>query len=358
MDTTTRRSRLTRSRRIFASGLAAGAAVLALAAPAQAATYPAGSGATTLRLDPATAGALTSLGVSVTKAGPAANVAGGFRFPVSGGRIDGDSAAGFLDHRGGITLAAGSTRVTLSNFRIVTTGTPRIVGRVNGSSSFAPLFTLDLSNASINRVGLSSTVGNVGVRLHPRGAAALRGAFGSPAFAAGLRMGTASVLVRPRDAVFVGGGTELAVSDAAAGALTTLGITAGVAPDATVTEAGALRFPITGGAVRLSNLAGTITHSGGITLTRGETVVTLSNFTIDTRRSELWGQVNGGDAVALLSLDLSNAAVSTGARQVRVGNVPGALTAGAAAALNGAFATSAFTQGLVLGTATVHGQTA
>ncbi len=39
-----------------------------------------------------------------------------------------------------------------------------------------------------------------------------------------------------------------------------------------------------------------------------------------------------------------------------VGNVVAKLTAGAAAALNQAFSTNAFTEGLTLGTATVRGE--
>jgi hypothetical protein len=343
---------------MLASGIAAGAAVLALAAPAGATSYPIANGSTTLKLDATTGAALTSLGVSVHKAGPATVVRGGFRFPVTGGSIDGDTAAGFVNHSGGLVLRAGSTRVVLSNFRIVTTGvTPRIVGRVNGSRAFAPLFTLDLGKAKVNRVGLGTTVGNVGVKLHPRGAAALRAAFQSPAFAAGLTMGTANVVTRPRDAVFTGGATNLVVSDTALGAFTALGITPGAATSSTLTGA-TYAFPITGGSVRLATLAGSITHSGGITLTKGGTVVALTDFTIDTVRGELWGKVNGSEPVAILKLDLAAPAVSTGARTVTVGNVPGALTAGAAAALNGAFATSAFTEGLVLGTARVGGTTA
>ncbi|MCB0878769.1 MAG: HtaA domain-containing protein, partial [Thermoleophilia bacterium] len=326
--------------------------------PAHAATYPVGGGATSLRLDAGTGAALTSLGIRVHKAGPATATRGGFRFPVNSGRIDGDSAAGVINHRGGLVLRGGGTRVVLSNFRIITSnGTPRIVGRVNGSRAFAPLFNLDLSKAAITRKGLSTVVTNVGVTLHPRGAAALRAAFRSDAFAAGLAMGRANVVAKPRDAVFTGGDTQLAVSDAALGALTTLGITPGAAADATL-EGATYAFPITGGSVRLSNLAGSITHSGGITLTKAATTVTLSDFTIDTRRAQLWGKVNGSDAVALLDLDLSSPTVSTGKQSVTVAGVPGTLTEGAASALNGAFGTTAFTKGLLLGTATVGGTTA
>ncbi len=344
-------------RRTLAGGLATSAAMLALAAPAQATSYPVGGGATTLRLDAGTGAALTSLGVSVDKAGPATAVRGGFRFPVSRGRIDGDTAVGVLNHRGGIVLSSGRTRVVLSNFRIITIGTPRIVGKINGSRAYAPLFNLDLSDASIRRVGLGTVVRNVDVNLHPRGAAALRNAFGTRAFTGGLRMGAATVLAKPSSAVFTGGETRLAVADAALGALTSLGIAPGAATGATL-DGATYAFPITGGSVKLSNLAGSITHSGGITLTKGATTVTLSDFTIDTVRGGLWGKVNGGDPVALLTLDLSDPAVSTGAQRVTVGNVEGALTAGAAAALNAAFGTTAFVEGFVLGTATVAGETA
>lgn len=352
----TRRPRALRT--VVRTAVAAGAATLAMAAPAAAASYPVGGGATTLKLDARTGAALTSLGVHVHRVGPATAVPGGFRFPVTGGRIDGDTAAGHINHAGGIQLRAGSTRVSLTNFRIVTSnGAPRIIGRVNGSRAYAPLFNLDLSAARIARPGLSTSIGRVGVTLHPRGAAALRTAFKSHAFTAGLRMGTAAVVAKPRDAVFTGGQTRLQVAEGALAALTSLGVSPGAASNSTLTGA-TYAFPISGGAVRLGNLAGSVRHTGGITLTKGATVVTLANFTIDTVRGELWGSVNGSAPVALLKLDLRAPKVSTGARTVNVGNVGASLTAGAAAALNGAFATSAFTEDLMLGTATVAGRTA
>jgi hypothetical protein len=357
---TNRRSTSTirRVRRTIGAGLAIGALALTASAPASAATYPVGGGNTTLKLDAGTASALTSLGVAVHRVGTATKVMGGFRFPVTGGLIDGDSVAGNVNHSGGLLLRAGTTRVNLTNYRIITTGTPRLVGKVNGSTANVPLFTLDLSKAKITRVGLGTRVSGVALNLHPRGAAALRAAFGTPAFTNGLRFGVATLNATPRDAAFTGGATELAVDSGAVAALTSLGITPSAEPNATVTTAGAFSFPITGGSANLTSLAGSIPHTGGITLTRGATVVKLTDYTIDTVRGELWGKVNGGEAVALFKLNLTAPAVSTGAQLVTVGNVQANLTAGAAAALNGAFATTAFTEGLLFGTATVKGQTA
>jgi hypothetical protein len=351
-------STIRRVRRTIGAGLALGALALVTSAPASAASYPVGGGTTSLRLDAGTAGALTSLGVAVHRVGPATKVVGGFRFPVTGGRIDGDSVAGNITHSGGLLLRAGATRVTLTDYRIITTGSPRIVGKVNGSAANVPLFSLDLSKADVDRVGLGTRASGVVLKLHPRGAAALRAAFGTPAFANGLRMGVATVIAKPRDAVFTGGATELAVDAGAVGALTSLGITPSAEPNATVTTAGAFSFPITGGSANLTSLAGSIPHTGGITLTKGATVVKLTDYTIDTVRGELWGKVNGGEPVALFKLDLTAPAVSTGARLVTIGNVKANFTAGAAAALNGAFATTAFTEGLLFGTATVKGRTA
>jgi hypothetical protein len=57
--------------------------------------------------------------------------------------------------------------------------------------------------------------------------------------------------------------------------------------------------------------------------------------------------------VSILGLDLSQLTASVQGRRITLGAVKASLTATAAGALNSAFSTSAFTQSLVLGTATV-----
>ena len=43
---------------------------------------------------------------------------GGVAFPITGGSIDPASAAGRIDHCGGLAFRAGGTRVALRNFRV------------------------------------------------------------------------------------------------------------------------------------------------------------------------------------------------------------------------------------------------
>ena len=61
-----------------------------------------------------------------------------------------------------------------------------------------------------------------------------------------------------------------------AAALTSLGVTPGVIAPASATSAG-LSFPITDSPLRALH-TGTITHSGGISLTAGSTQVDLTDF--------------------------------------------------------------------------------
>ncbi|MCU1407301.1 MAG: putative secreted protein, partial [Glaciihabitans sp.] len=83
-------------------------------------------------------------------------------------------------------------------------------------------------------------------------------------------------------------------------ALTTLGLTPGVLGTATLSDAGVLAFPITGGNVDYYDPAasyrpyvqGEIDHDGsGISLTAGDTVVELTDFRIDPGTSQLFGTV-------------------------------------------------------------------
>jgi hypothetical protein len=148
------------------------------------------------------------------------------------------------------------------------------------------------------------------------------------------------------------GATTLTLDQGAVDALTALGIAA--APLAPATADGAdLAFPITTGRVKAKTLAGTIRHSGGLALSRDATRVELRNFVIDTKQAVLTARA--GDArLAILDLDLSKVKVVKKGKRLTVSGVTATLTKGAADALNGAFATDAFQEGLVIGTAVVR----
>ena len=153
------------------------------------------------------------------------------------------------------------------------------------------------------------------------------------------------------------GATTLALSDGAASALQSLGIAAAPLKPARAGDDG-LRFPITAGKLDAKTYAGQIKHVGGISLTRGETRVELRNFVINVDSApDLTARV-GSSRVSILDLDLSDAKISTSGRRLTIAGVKATLTKAAADALNAAFETDAFAEGLEIGTATVSGRAA
>ena len=153
------------------------------------------------------------------------------------------------------------------------------------------------------------------------------------------------------------GATTLALSDGAASALQSLGIAAAPLQPARAGDDG-LRFPITAGKLDAKTYAGQIKHVGGISLTRGDTRVALRNFAINVDSApDLTARV-GSSRVSILDLDLADAEISKSGRRLTIAGVKATLTQGAADALNAAFGTDAFTEGLEIGTATVSGRAA
>jgi hypothetical protein len=154
-------------------------------------------------------------------------------------------------------------------------------------------------------------------------------------------------------------------------ALESLGLAAGTVGTATL-EDGALHFPITGGNVDYYDPAesyrpyvqGSIEHEGsGFSLTAGDTVVELTNFTIDPGTSELFGDVsvNGesaatqallfdlyGGTLEPLTMDGDNA-ILTGTT-VHISSV-------AAGLLNSTFNTDAVADQMLVGVATITAAT-
>lgn len=145
------------------------AVVLATVAPASAA--PTKKGQTVVTLDPTAAGVITGLGVAVAPTGPASASGLAFTFPVVG--RTGDAV---IQHVGGLSLTAGETVVTLSNFSI-DTGTGVVSGVVDDTVR-APLFTL----------GAQSTDG-LELELTEVAADYLNGAFDVDVFTKGLVIG-------------------------------------------------------------------------------------------------------------------------------------------------------------------------
>lgn len=114
-------------------------------------------------------------------------------------------------------------------------------------------------------------------------------------------------------------------------------------------------FPVTGGLVSLSPLAGTIYHDGGIVFRnmRNGKTIEVSQFTIDLTHGDLTGIVNGNPAarVPLFRLGLSHAKLAAGRHLVKARGIVLTLTSVAAKALDAALGTRLFSAGLELGTA-------
>ena len=335
---------------------------------------------TTLNLNAGTAAALTGLGVKVAPEGSATVSGSAVTFPITSGYVEIHSnkhhrpgyIEGSIEHYGsGLTLTAGTTVVTLSDF-VVDPGDSYLYGSVNGVPDKTPLLQLDgravrVSTNGSGDVVLDGTVAN----LTSGAATALDSAFGTQAIKGGTPLGTVHLVAKGVAHPYTGkvaelprvsGTTSLDLNAATAAALTSLGVTPGVTGTATVSGS-TVSFPITGGdAVIHANkhyapgyVDGVILHQGsGLTLTKGGTTVTLSDFTIDPGDSILYGDVDGTAGAAnvpLLQLDGRPLVITTGGGKVHLDGTVANLTPTAASALNKAFGVTAFQAGMHLGTA-------
>jgi hypothetical protein len=150
----------------------------------------------------------------------------------------------------------------------------------------------------------------------------------------------------------VGGKTKLTVDAGTAAALGSLGVAVEPIKPANARR-GPFKFPITGGEVDAETLAGQIGHSGGLAFVSGSTRVELTDFVINVDADPDLTAMVGGSRVSILSLDLSDLVRKDRDGKVSLAGIKASLTSGAAAALNAAFSTTAFTEGLLVGTAKV-----
>jgi hypothetical protein len=315
--------------------------MLAVAPAAQAAVDLSG-GQTRLTLNKGTAKALSSLGVRVSTTGNAKARGRHVQFPINGGAIDPATAAGRIRHSGGLRFAAGGTRVTLKNYVV------KVGGRITLSAKVGKgrVKILNLTGTPrVSRSGFGTNVRGLTAKLNRTAATTLNTVFGVKAFTAGLPLGKVVVKAQPSQ------------TDAATvGTLGSLGVTPGVVGPATLDAATlTASFPITGGKANLDLSAASITHSGGISLTAGATVVNLTDFDIVVGASgvRLLATVTGAAGkVPIADLALGGAPSIAG-RTITLSGVAVKLSAEAAGALNAAFGTTALAAGIPLGTATV-----
>lgn len=130
-------------------------------------------------------------------------------------------------------------------------------------------------------------------------------------------------------------------------------------------DAARYRFPVTGGLVDATTLAGSIRHSGGILLAARNmddtwTALSLAKFTIRVNAApDLTAVINGGDRAPIADLDLSSAQIKKymkGGRQfIRIANVGVTLNKTATDAIEATFlgGADALSDNVKLGTATV-----
>ena len=344
-------------KRVLSLTAAAAAAAVAVPAGAQAATARVDDGQTMLRLNAGTARALAANGVRVGPVAPARTGSSGLTFPITGGAINPANLRGAVSHGGGLRFRAGGRTVVLRNPQYtIRAGRAALSARVG--SARLTILTLNLSRAKVGRDGpLTKTASGIRATLTARAATALNRAFSTRLFRRGLAIGTVRTEINLRDAVLGGGATTLAPDPLAGAALSALGITLGTVGGAT-TGPGGIGFPINGGKVDATSLAGAITHAGsGISLTRGTTVVNLTDFVVGIDETPALSALVGSNRVEILSLDVSQIRRSVDGETIVVENVVASLTPAAAIALNQLFATTAFAPGLKLGTATVRAQT-
>jgi len=324
------------------------------------------AGSTSLTLDKGTAKALAKLGVTVKPLDPAKAQGGTVRFPITGGSMDPKSfSPAQVSHSGGLQLAHGKTKVQLRNFIIrVSVNNTATLSAALGSRARATIINLDLSKAKISRprsggpAQIGTKVSNIGVKLNQTGAEALNKAFHTTAFKSGLKLGTAVVDARPKQLIIESGTTALTLDAATAKLLTGAGIAPGVIAPGTSTTAGVLDFPITRSVISTTLGSGTIGHTGGISLTKGATKLTLTDFDIKLAAANtLAASVNGAaPKVEIVDLDLSGAQIKASGRTgLVVSGVKANLNKTASDALTATFGTPS-TTGATLGTVVVTAQ--
>ena len=166
-------------------------------------------GQTSVTLSPTFTGALKTLGVTPGAVAPSAIFGDQTFFPIIGGAVDLDSAAGNIIHSGGLTLTAGGIEIRLESFIIdttsTTTGAPVLTGLVLKNNQLLgrfPLFNLALPpnfSLPLTSNGFFLLLDNVGLTLNPTAAGllnsvyGLKGASAIPTTAPLLPIGTANV---------------------------------------------------------------------------------------------------------------------------------------------------------------------
>jgi hypothetical protein len=336
---------------------------------------------TSVTLDPGTAGALKSLGVSVAPAGSATFDAGTstVTFPITSGyaEIHSDKShqpgyiLGSIQHEGsGLALSAGATKVNLTDF-VVDPGNSMLYGTV-GDMVKVPLLFLDGTNVQVSMEGGNVVLQGTVAKLTDTAAGALNTAFKTSAIKPGTPLGVVRLVAAGEANTYQAGEgkvtaisrldgkvTEVRLDSSTAAALQQLGVA--VAPVGSGTfnsQSSTVGFPITGGFAAIHSdrsyqpgwIAGTVIHEGsGLKFSKGNKSLEVTDFVVDPGNSILTATAGGKPGVPLLFLDGTDVKVKTEGSDVVLDGTVAKLTDAGAKALNSTFGVTAFTEGLPLG---------
>lgn len=342
---------------------------------------------TTVTLDAGTAAALTSLHVAVAPFGTAtaAKTAAGataVTFPITSGyaEIHSDTnykpgnILGSIQHYGsGLTFSAGGKTLTVSDF-VVDPGNSMLYGTV-GTTPDVPLLTLDGTAVKVSMSNGDVVLDGTVAKLTQTAATALDTTFGTTAVKAGLPLGTVHLVADAAGATkyseatdkttditrLSGKSTSVTLAPTTLAALKSLGVAA--APTGTGTfdaATGTVGFPITGGMAVIHSdhsyqpgyIAGVLIHQGsGLTFSKGDKSLALTDFVVDPGNSTLTATVGGKVGVEIATLNGAPVQVSMVDGTVHLDGTIVNLTQGAATALDTTFGTTAVKAGLELGIA-------
>jgi hypothetical protein len=121
-----------------------------------------------------------------------------FAFPVTGGWLNTAKLTGTIWHKGGILFAdvPAGKQLAVSDF-VINVHQGVLTGAVNGNPKVrAPLFQLNLAHATIHKGWHYVQIRGIVLTLTSTAASALNSTFGTSLFQPGLKLGTASTVLR------------------------------------------------------------------------------------------------------------------------------------------------------------------
>jgi hypothetical protein len=151
-------------------------------------------GKTILAPEQATIEALADAGVTVTPTSAATVNDKGIGFPITSGKVNGDTLEGKIKHRGGLTFSNDHESLTVENY-ILKLGKKNVIRAEVAGGGKVRLAELDLDKAKIKERGSKVVVSNVDVTLAGKAAKALSSVFGLPDLT-GADLGEATVKIK------------------------------------------------------------------------------------------------------------------------------------------------------------------